>query len=106
MYKDLTKEEKRELRANYEKTKKGSSLTFTLNKLIVEGLFLLICTVVVIGAGLFTNEMAWWMWTLAGLTTFCGLLFLIAQYIIRIKEYNKFLRYDYKPSKKKLTKSK
>ena len=105
-YNKLSKEEKKQLRDSYSKTKKGSSLTYTLNKLVVEGLFLLVCTVIILGAGLFTNEMALWMWTLAGLTTFCGILFIVAQYIIRMKEYNKYLLYDYKPNKKKLTKSK
>jgi hypothetical protein len=106
MYKYLTKEEKAELRNSYLKTKRGSNLSYTLNRLVLEGGFLLICTMVIIGAGLFTNEMEWWMWTLAGLTTFCGIVFLTGQYIIRMKEYNKFLKSDYKPGKKKLTKIK
>ena len=106
MYKHLTKEEQKEVRKNYVKTKRGSNLSYTLNKLVIEGLFLLVCTVIIIAAGLFTKEMTWWMWTLSGITTFCGLLFLIGQYILRIMEYNKFIKYDFKPSKKKLTKRK
>lgn len=90
MYNNLSKEEKKEVRTNYAKTKKGESLSATLNRLVIEGLFLIVCFVVIVAA-IFIYDLAWWYWCFAIMTIICAPIFLIAQYRIRISEYNKFI---------------
>ncbi len=91
MYNNLSKEEKKEVRNNYKKTKKGESLSATLNRLVIEGLFLLVCFVVIVGA-ILIYDLAWWYWCFAVMTIIAGPVFLIAQYRIRMNEYNKYIQ--------------
>jgi len=103
MYHILTKEEKRSLKEKYRNSKRGAVMLPRLNRLIVEGIFLIIFPVALILVGLFTNELYWWMWTLAIVCLLVGLVFLIGQYIIRTNEYNNVLKLQ-NELKKKLTK--
>ena len=103
MYQILTKDEKRSIKEKYRNTKRGAMMLPRLNRLIVEGLFLLVFPVALIIVGLVTKEMYWWMWTLAIVCLLVGLVFLLGQYIIRINEYNNFLK-NQNELKKKLTK--
>ncbi len=105
MYKDLSKEEKKSLRFEYVKTKKGYEMMARLNRLVFEGLFCLATFLITIGA-IFILDLSSWYWFFVGLTLICGILFLSGQYIIRMKEYNKFYLGKYKNVKKKLTKDK
>ncbi len=105
MYKDLTSEEKRKIREGYISTRKGKELTNNLNRLLIEGIICLVSCVVIVVLTLI-YDLAWWYWFFAGLTLFCGILFLLGQYFIRMKEYNKFLIHDNKKGKNKLTKRK
>ena len=105
MYQDLTDEEKKSLRFEYIKTQKGYEMIARLNRLVLEGLFCLVTFVVTICA-IFILDLASWYWAFVGLTLICGILFLSGQYIIRMKEYNKFYLGKYKNVKKKLTKDK
>lgn len=91
MYKNLSKEDKKEVRENYKKTKKGEKLSHTLNRLVIESFFLLLCFCVVIGA-IFIYKLAWWYWCFAIMILIASLVFFIAQYRIRIGEYNKFVK--------------
>ena len=91
MYQKLTIEEKNNFKKEYKKTKKGSSLTKTLNRLVVEGMFLLVSCLIIICATLI-YKLDWWYWFAAGLMLFCGTVFLIVQHKIRLKEYNNFLK--------------
>jgi len=103
MYHILTKEEKRSLKEKYRNSKRGAVMLPRLNRLIVEGIFLVIFPIALILVGLFTNELYWWMWTLAIVCLLVGLVFLIGQYIIRTNEYNNVLKLQ-NELKKKLTK--
>jgi len=103
MYHILTKEEKRSLKEKYRNSKRGAVMLPRLNRLIVEGIFLIIFPIALILVGLFTNELYWWMWTLAIVCLLVGLVFLIGQYIIRTNEYNNVLKLQ-NELKKKLTK--
>ena len=105
MYQDLTDEEKKSLRFEYVKTQKGYEMIARLNRLVLEGLFCLVTFVVTICA-IFILDLASWYWAFVGLTLFCGILFLVGQYKIRMREYNKFYLGKYKNVKKKLTKDK
>ena len=103
MYHILTKEEKRSLKEKYRNSKRGAVMLPRLNRLIVEGIFLVIFPIALILVGLFTKELYWWIWTLAIVCLFVGLVFLIGQYIIRTNEYNNVLKMQ-NELKKKLTK--
>jgi len=91
VYKELNKEEKKLIRNKYEKTKKGQNLIVILNRLVIEGIFLIICFFIIVGA-ILIFDLAWWYWCFAIMTIICGPLFLITQYIIRISEYNKYIK--------------
>ncbi len=99
MYNKLSKEEKKIIKNKYAATKKGKDLTDNLNRLFIEGL-LSIGSSIVIVVFIFIYKLAWWYWFFAGLTLLCGVIFLIGQYSIRMKEYNKFLVHDNKKRKK------
>ncbi len=103
MYHILTKDEKKGIREKYRASKRGQGMLPRLNRLIIEGLFLILFSIAMIVAGFVTKELYWWMWTLAGICLFVGLVFLIGQYIIRSNEYNNFLKMQ-NELKKKLTK--
>ncbi len=105
MYHILTKDQKKDLKDKYRISKRGQSMLPRLNRLVLEGLFLIIFPIVVIVVGFVTDEMYWWMWTLALGCLFVGLVFLIGQHIIRTNEYNNFLNFQ-NDLKKKLTKRK
>ncbi len=105
MYKELSKESKKQVRTKYEKTKKGKGLSATLNRLFIEGAFLIICFFVIVVA-IFVADLSWGYWTVAGLTIIFGVIFLVGQHTIRIKEYNKFFSQLSKTEKNQLTKNK
>ena len=103
MYHILTKDEKKKLKEKYRISKRGAMMLPRLNRLIVEGLFLVVFPIALLIVGFVTKEMYWWMWTLAIVCILVALVFLIGQYIIRINEYNNYLR-NQNELKKKLTK--
>ena len=103
MYQILTKDEKRSTREKYRNTKRGAMMLPRLNRLVVEGLFLIVFTIALLIVGFVTKEMYWWMWTLAIVCLLVGLVFIIGQYIIRTNEYNNYLK-NQNELKKKLTK--
>ena len=89
-YKDLDKKEKKELVLKYFNTPKGRKLLPILNRLVIEGIFLLICAVVILIC-IFIYKLAWWYYTALIACIIAGIVFLIVQYNIRMKEYNKAL---------------
>ena len=105
MYKELAKSGKKELRKKYETSKRGKELVKILNRLFLEGVFLIICFVVIVGA-IYIVDLSKWYWIIAVITLVFGLVFLIGQFIIRRQEYDKFLGQLTKTEKNKLTKSK
>ena len=104
MYKELAKSEKKELRKKYENSKRSKDLVKTLNRLFIEGVFLIICFFVIVGA-IYIVDMSKWYWVIAVITLVFGLVFLIGQFIIRRQEYNKFFGQLSKTEKNKLTKN-
>ena len=105
MYKELSKEAKKNLIKKYEMTKKGKSMSANLNRLVFEGIFCLFAFIVILIA-MFVADLAWWYWFFTGLTLICGILFLVGQHLIRMKEYNNFLKHMNKNEKNLLTKIK
>ena len=103
MYCDLSKEAKKQLRLKYEKTKRGKDLSNTLNRLLIEGIILIVCFVVMSFA-IVTTDLSGWYWLIAILTIVFAVIFLVGQYIIRKKEYNHFFNQLSKTEKNKLTK--
>ncbi len=100
-YKDLDKKEKKELVLKYFNTPKGRKLLPILNRLVIEGIVLLISAVVILVYG-FTTHLAWWYYTAMVTCVIAGVIFLIVQYNIRMKEYNKTLNdKDIKKNKRK-----
>jgi len=103
MYHILTKEEKKSLKEKYRISKRGASMLPRLNRLVFEGLFLIIFPIALLIVGFVTKEMYWWMWTLTIVCFLAGFVFLIGQFVIRNNEYNNFMKYQ-NELKKKLTK--
>ena len=103
MYHVLTKDEKKRIKEKYRASKRGEGMLPRLNRLIIEGLFLIFFAVAMICAGFITKELHWWMWTLAAICLIVAILFLVGQYIIRTNEYNNYLKIQ-NELKKKLTK--
>ena len=105
MYNELSKEAKKQLRIKYEGTKKGKNLTSTLNRLLIEGLFLIVCFIIIVIA-IMIADLSGWYWVVAILSLVFGVIFFVGQYILRMKEYSKFFNQLNKTEKNKLTKCK
>ena len=106
MYKDLSKEEKKKVANKYISTKRGKDLSKTLDRLVLEGFFLIFCFVAIVGALLFTNISGWYYWAVAIITIIFAAIFLIGQYIIRSKEHRTYFEQLSKTEKNRLTKNK
>ena len=104
-YKALSKEEKKEMVKSYNTSVKGKAMSFRLLKLIIEGSLLYGIAAIIIISSLFTKEFEAWMGWLTALCILAGTIFLLGQHMIRMKEYDEYLEYEYK-LKKKLTKRK
>ena len=89
-YYSLNRTEKKSLRTNYFNTKKGIEMKKMFFKLIIEGLLCLALGIYFVVSTIITNG-EWWNYFLAGALFISGFTFLIGQYVVRIKEYNKFL---------------
>ena len=92
MYSKLSKEEKKDLRKKYNKTKKGSVLSVRLNRLAGEGLFCIVTFLITVISTL-VYHLEWWYWAFAAGMLLAGFFFLIGQHKIRMKEYNNFCMY-------------
>lgn len=106
MYKSLSKEEKKNVREEYIRTKRGKDLSERLNRLVLEGSFLILCFVVITTC-IFIFDLAWWYWCVAVMCIICAPVLLIGQHNIRIGEYNKFILVNNKlktAAKRKTTK--
>ncbi len=93
-YKKLSRKEKFEVAKKYMKTKKGFTLGATLNRLIIWGLLAFACSGSFIFI-IFTTDpskiLKICLWILAGFMFVVGLIYLIWQHKIRMKEYNNYL---------------
>ena len=96
-YNDLSKEEKKKIKKDFWKTKKGKEMLPILNRLFIEGLICLISAVVILVCS-FIFDLEWWYYFALGSLSIGGVLFLVAQFNIRQKEFNKFI--NMKKSKK------
>ncbi len=108
MYNKLSKEEKKDIRERFKKTSKGARVLEPLNRLFLEGIFLVVCAIVICGATIIFKY-SWWLYFTAIVILLFGIFFLVGQYIIRMKNYNNYLKYLQKNksnSKKRLTKKK
>ena len=98
-YKDLDKNEKKELVLKYFNTPKGRKLLPILNRLIIESIFLIICAIVILVCS-FIYKLQWWYYTAMIACVIAAIIFLVVQYNIRMKEYNNALN-DKNIAKKK-----
>ncbi len=90
IYKELSKKEKKDLQLKYYNTPRGRKLLPILNRLVIEGIFLLICVPIIL-ACIFIFDLAWWYWMVLVTCVVAGVVFLIVQNNIRLKEFNKTL---------------
>ncbi len=105
MFKTLDNKSKIEVMKKYAKTNKGKGLASTLDRLLIESIFLFVSTIVIIVA-VFVADLPNWCLGVAGITFIFALIFFIGQLNIRTKEYNRFLEHLSKSEKNKLTKRK
>jgi ABC-type transport system involved in Fe-S cluster assembly fused permease/ATPase subunit len=89
-YKELSKKEKINLQMKYYNTPRGRKLLPILNRLVIEGVFLLICVPVILVC-IFLFKLAWWYYLVLVTCIVAGITFLVVQNNIRMKEYNKTL---------------
>ena len=89
-YKYLKEEDKKKVREEFKKTKRGASVLPILNRLILEGI---VCVLLAIYLLVYTfiKKGEWWNYTLAAMLLIAGVVFLIAQLNLRIKNYNIYL---------------
>ncbi len=104
MYKEMTKEERKDVRKAFKKTNKGSNLTPILNRLLIEGIVCFLMAIIMIGA-IVIYHYSLWLIGLIAVLVICGIIFILAQRNIRIREYNKFIKLGYKKVKNQLTKN-
>ena len=86
----MTKEDKKRAKEEFKKTKRGKNILPILNRLIIEGV---VCLAIALYLVIYTyiKEGIWWNYTLAGMLIIAGIIFLITQQKLRIKNYNIFL---------------
>ena len=91
MHHYLSKEEKKEARIKYVNTEKGREMITRLNRIFFEGIFCLGSFVVILVC-FFIFKLAWWYLFFAGLTLLSGIIFIVGQHLVRVTEYNNFLK--------------
>ena len=91
MYHYLSKDEKKTTRNKYVKTKKGQEMTTRLNRIFLEGIFCLGSFIVIL-VSFFICKLDWWYLFFAGLTLLSGIIFIVGQHLVRMTEYNNFLK--------------
>jgi len=98
LYKELSKEEQKKIRKEYEKTKKGYDLTKRLNRLIVTGS---LCAILAITATilLIIGYLEWYFILITIGLYICAPLFLIGQYKLRMQLYCRFIKLKEKHGK-------
>ena len=89
-YYSLNKSERKSLKENYLKTKKGSEMNKMFVRLIAEGILCLALGIYFLVSTIITKG-EWWNYFLAGALFISGFTFLIGQWRVKIKEYNRFL---------------
>ena len=93
-YKELTNLQKREVARKYMKTKKGYTLGATLNRLVFWGVLAFVCSFSFALIALTTDPskgLKICLWILCVFMAVVGLVYLIWQHKIRMREYNRFL---------------
>ena len=105
MYQKLSKEEKKDVRMTFKKTNKGDNIIPILNRLVIEGIVCFIMAIIMTGAIIFFDYSLWLIGLIA-VSVICGVIFILAQRSIRLREYNKFIKLGYKKVKNQLTKKK
>ena len=91
MYYKLNKEEKKIIRDKYAKTKRGDALLKMYRRIFFDGIVCFLCAVG-IGIGVITKQIPNWYGILIIILAIMTLVFIISQYVLRIKEYNKFIK--------------
>ena len=89
-FKYLKKEDKKRTIEEFKKTKRASSVLPILNRLILEGIAC-IGIAIYLFVNTLINEEEWWYYTFVIMLLIAGFVFLIAQYHLRVKNYNIFL---------------
>ena len=90
-YNKLTKEEKKDIREKYAKTKKGNYLLPILNRLFIWGILSFLCAIILVVLTIINNY-PWYSWCAAIGLVIAGAVFVVNEHNIRIKEYNKVIQ--------------
>ncbi len=91
MYNKLSKKEKKDIQIKYSKTKRGLKMLPIYRRLFVEGILLILCGIITFISLLIENT-HWWYWFAGSLFLISGLIFFIAQIILKHKDYNAMLK--------------
>jgi len=90
IYKNLSKEEKKKVRLEYLKTKKGDDLMKRYNRLTFTGILCIILALLLIYLLIFQDYEWYYILLTIGLLI-CAPIFLIGQYNLRMQQYCRFI---------------
>ena len=99
-YKYMPKDKRREVRTEFKNTKYGKQRCSVLNRLFVEGILCFVMGVALLVYSII-EKMQWHYYGLAILLTVCGVIFVIAQIVVRYMEYDKYISESNKKKKRK-----
>ena len=91
MYGKLNKEEKKIIRDKYSKSKRGNNNLPIYRRLFIEGVLMIFCALILFVA-IFTEGFGWWAWIASICFALVGLIFIVAQFLFKRKEYNNFIK--------------
>ena len=95
-YQRMSKEEKKEIKESYKKSKKGQNMMIRLNRLIITGIVGLIVFGIYLYLNLTGENTTVWDYIVTTSLLLASLVFIIGSFILRGKEYNKHAIKPYK----------
>ena len=97
-YMYMPKDKKKVIRTKYTSTKEGKNSITILNRLFLEGILCLIIGIIMLVYSII-DKMEWHYYGLSIILIIGGVVFLIAQYCIRLAKYDKYIEEMNKKSK-------
>ena len=97
-YMYMPKDKKKEVRIGFKNTKVGKSATSLLNRLLVEGIACIVMGIIMFVSAI-TDKSEWHYYMLSIILIIAGVVFLVAQWIIRYAKYDKYVAELNKKSK-------
>ena len=99
IYKKLTKEEKKKIKLEYLKTKKGDDLIRRYNRITFTGILCIAISILLVY--LLITDYDWFYIPLLVFSIICAPVFLIGQYNLRMQQYCQFINLKKKASSHK-----